>query len=67
MRRSETDIAVDILRVAMNGARKTQIVFETNLNFTVTHKYLEMLPKNNLSDTKTGFLLLQIKEGFTTK
>jgi predicted transcriptional regulator len=43
MRRSKTDIAVDILRVAMNGAKKTQIVYEANLNFNITRKYLKML------------------------
>jgi predicted transcriptional regulator len=42
-RKSRVDIAVDILRVAMNGAKKTHIVYEVNLNFNIAQKYLEML------------------------
>ncbi|MDD4331849.1 MAG: winged helix-turn-helix domain-containing protein [Methanosarcinaceae archaeon] len=38
-RRSRTDIAVDILRVANNGAKKTHIVYEVNLNFNIAQKY----------------------------
>jgi predicted transcriptional regulator len=56
-KRSETDIAVDILRVAMNGARKSQIIFETNLNFTITHKYLEMLTEKELIRHEDGLFI----------
>jgi predicted transcriptional regulator len=48
MRRSKNDVAVDILRVAMKGATKTHIIYETKLNYTVVHKYLEMLKEKEL-------------------
>jgi predicted transcriptional regulator len=41
--RSRTDIAVDILRVAFNGAKKTHIAYATKLNFKHAENYLEML------------------------
>lgn len=47
-RRSRTDIAVEILRVSMNGAKKTHIVYEVNLNFNIAQKYLEMLKDKEL-------------------
>jgi len=37
------DIAVDILRVAMKGAKKTHIAYATKLNFKHAENYLEML------------------------
>ena len=57
MRRSETDIAVDILRVAMNGAKKTQIVYEANLNFNITRKYLEMLNDKEFIKHEDGLFI----------
>jgi predicted transcriptional regulator len=57
MRRSRTDIAVDILRVAMNGAKKTQIVHEANLNFNITRKYLEMLNDKEFIRHEDGFFI----------
>ena len=48
MRRSESEVAVDILKVAMKGATKTHIIYETNLNYTIAHKYLEMLKEKEL-------------------
>jgi predicted transcriptional regulator len=47
-RRSRTDIAVDILKVTMNGAKKTHIVYEVNLNFNIAAKYIEMLKDKEL-------------------
>jgi predicted transcriptional regulator len=48
MRRSKNDVAVDILRVAMKGATKTHIIYETKLNFTVVQSYLELLKEKDL-------------------
>ena len=56
-RRSRTDIAVDILKVAMNGARKTHIVYEVNLNFNVAQKYLEMLNEKELIRQEKGLFI----------
>ena len=53
-RRSRTDIAVDILKVAMNGAKKTHIVYEVNLNFNIAQKYLEMLNEKELIRHEKG-------------
>ncbi len=56
-RRSRTDIAVDILRVAMNGAKKTHIVYEVNLNFNIAQKYLEMLKEKELIKHENGLFI----------
>jgi predicted transcriptional regulator len=47
-RRSKTDIAEEILKVAMNGANKTHIVNEANVNFNIASKYLKMLNEKKL-------------------
>jgi predicted transcriptional regulator len=64
MRRSKTDIAVDILRVAMNGAKKTQIVSEANLNFNITQKYLKMLNEKELIRHEDGLFITTDKGKF---
>ncbi len=56
-RRSRTDIAVDILRVATNGAKKTHIVYEVNLNFNIAQKYLEMLKEKELIKHEDGLFI----------
>jgi predicted transcriptional regulator len=43
MRRNDLDICADILQVAKVGARKTQIVYQANLNFKIVKKYLNRL------------------------
>ena len=43
LRRSKIDIAEDILRVAMKGAKKSHIVSDANVNFNIASEYLEML------------------------
>lgn len=43
-----TDIAEAILKVAMNGANKTHIVNEANINFNIASRYLEMLNEKEL-------------------
>ena len=40
------DIIAEILSVAQDGARITNIVYKTNLNFQRAAKYLEILIKN---------------------
>ena len=56
-RRSRIDIAIDILRVAMNGAKKTHIVSEANLNFNIVQKYLEMLNEKELIRHENGLFV----------
>jgi predicted transcriptional regulator len=41
----------------MNGAKKTQIVFEANLNFNITLKYLEMLNEKELIRHEDGLFI----------
>lgn len=48
MRRNDLDICADILRVAQKRARKTRIVYSTNLNFKIVKKYLGRLIDNGL-------------------
>lgn len=48
MRRNDLEICADILRVARRGAKKTQIVYEANLNFKIVKKYLRRLIENGL-------------------
>ena len=41
----------------MNGAKKTQIVFEANLNFNIAVKYLEMLNEKELIRHEDGLFI----------
>ncbi len=43
MRRSSADICADILSVAVNGAKKTHIVYKANLNFRIVKGYIKTL------------------------
>jgi len=43
MKRNYLDIYVDILQVAMSGAKKTHIVYRANLNFKVVRMYIDRL------------------------
>jgi len=52
MRRNDLDICADILKVAQTGAKKTQIVYQANLNFKIVKKYLERLIENGLLDAQ---------------
>jgi len=42
-RRTRFEVVADILRVAKKGARKTRIVYNANLNFTIVNSYLSEL------------------------
>jgi predicted transcriptional regulator len=56
-RRSRIDIAVDILRVAMDGANKNRIVYEVSINFIVAKKYLQMLSEKELIRYEKGLFI----------
>ena len=47
-RRNSTDISVQILKIALKGARKSHIVYRANLNFEVVKKYLHKLNTSGL-------------------
>ena len=43
MRRDKKDIEAAILRIAETGAKKTQLVYQANLNFKIVKAYLKRL------------------------
>lgn len=47
-RRNSTDIIADMLEAAREGALKTQLVYQCNLNFGIIKKYLSYLLENGL-------------------
>ncbi|MBP2031127.1 putative transcriptional regulator [Methanohalophilus levihalophilus] len=63
-RRNRIDISADILETAKNGANKTQIVYNTNLNFSIAKKYLEMLEEKELI-RQEGNLYITTEKGKT--
>jgi len=48
MRRNGYDVSVDILETARLGAKKTRIVYGSNLNFDIVKGYLRKLIDNGL-------------------
>lgn len=42
-RRDSVKLMVDMLTVALEGTKKTEIVYKANLNFTQAQKYLDFL------------------------
>ncbi|MHB8118130.1 MAG: winged helix-turn-helix domain-containing protein [Methanothrix sp.] len=48
MKRSRQEIISQILEICMNGASKTKIVYQANLNFKTVNPYLDLLIKNDL-------------------
>ncbi len=48
MKRSKHEIFSKILEICLNGASKTRIVYQANLNFRTVNPYLNILIKNNL-------------------
>lgn len=53
-RRSRTDIIADILGIAAEGALKTRIMYGANLSYTQLKKYLPLLLKEKLLQTRKG-------------
>lgn len=47
-RRSNIIIAMNILNICINGASKTKIVYQANLNFSTVCPYLENLKNKGL-------------------
>jgi len=67
LRRSRTDIAEDVLRVAINGARITRIACEANINSNIAHEYLEMLKDKELIRNENGLFITTNKGKFFIK
>jgi len=47
------EIAAGILEIARNGSRKTRIMYLGNLSFDLLQKYLDMLVKLGLLETRS--------------
>lgn len=65
MKRSKHEIFSKILEICLNGASKTKIVYQANLNFRTVNPYLDVLIKNNLLEAKkeSHTLYMTTKEG----
>lgn len=54
MRRGKIEIMSTILNVCIDGANKTKIVYQANLNFRTVNLYLELLTRNGLIEIEIG-------------
>jgi predicted transcriptional regulator len=62
VRRSKYDICADILQATLKGAKKTRVVYASNLNFNVLNTYLPgLLEKGFLEVTDDGYYLTTSK------
>lgn len=61
IRRSRLDITLEILKIAANGAKKTQIVYGANLNSTIANRYLIRLEDKNLIAQKGNIFIITDK------
>ena len=64
MRRNYFDIYADILKVAKDGAKKTQIVYKANLNFKILKEHMNTLMKKGLLDNSDHYYVTT-KQGIT--
>ncbi|MDI9416755.1 MAG: winged helix-turn-helix domain-containing protein [Methanothrix sp.] len=53
MKRSKDAIISQILDVCIEGASKTKIVYQSNLNFRTVIPYIDLLTKNGLLEVST--------------
>jgi predicted transcriptional regulator len=54
MKRNIHQIFSEILEICRNGANKTRIVYQANLNFRTVNLYLDVLKKKNLINIDHG-------------
>jgi len=54
LRRNDLDICADLLNVARDGARKTQLVYKANLNFKIIKKYISRLSEYGFLESERG-------------
>ncbi len=55
-RRHKIDIAADIIALAMSGVKKTSIVYQANLNFTIFGEYLKLLSEKGFVELDNGLV-----------
>lgn len=58
MKRSRDTIISEILEICTDGASKTRIVYQANLNFRTVNPYIDLLVKNELIKVNQGKLVL---------
>lgn len=58
MKRSRHKIISQILDICVDGANKTKIVYQANLNFRTVNPYIDLLIKNDLLKAKQGQTVL---------
>ena len=61
-RRGRLEIMIDILSVAIGGARKTEIVYKANLNFARVERYIPFLEERGLMEN-SGYIYKTTKKG----
>jgi predicted transcriptional regulator len=54
VRRNDLDICADLLKVTMNGAKKTQMVYRANLNFKIIKNYITRLSEYGFLESERG-------------
>ena len=54
MKRNREEIISQILNICKDGAIKTHVVYQANLNFRTVEPYLDLLVKNNLLEVQHG-------------
>jgi len=54
VKRNREEIISQILNVCKDGAIKTRVVYQANLNFKTVEPYLDLLIKNNLLELQNG-------------
>jgi len=52
LKRSRDVIISKILDICIEGAHKTKIVYQANLNFRTVNPYIELLTKNGMINAK---------------
>ena len=55
-RRHKLDIFADILRLAINGAKMTRLVYQANTNFSKIKSYLDLLSEKGLIESHNDSL-----------
>jgi predicted transcriptional regulator len=54
IKRSKSEIILNILTVCAKGATKTKIVYQANLNFKTVTPYIDLLSEKGLLNSKQG-------------
>jgi predicted transcriptional regulator len=54
IKRSKSEIILNILTVCMKGASKTKIVYQANLNFKTVTPYIDLLSEKGLLNARHG-------------